>query len=67
MIYPVLLLGFVFVALPWLPVSNPVHLANWFPGEQRYFSILIVLLTSIIILLTIVAFFFRGANWSLIF
>ncbi|MDD2581959.1 MAG: selenite/tellurite reduction operon b-type cytochrome membrane protein ExtQ [Desulfuromonadaceae bacterium] len=67
MIYPVIILGFVFLLLPWLPVSSRIHRARWFPCEQRVVSVFTVILCAAIALLTVVAMFFRGANWSLAF
>jgi hypothetical protein len=67
MVYPVIVLGCLFLLLPWLPVDTHIHRASWFPREQRMVSVITVILGAAIVLLTIVALFFRGANWSLIF
>jgi hypothetical protein len=67
MIYPVILLGCLFLLLPWLPVGARIHRASWFPGEQRAVSVITVILAAAAVLLTVVAMFFRGANWSLLF
>lgn len=67
MIYPVMLLGCLFLLLPWLPVSVRIHRARWFPSEQRVVSVFTVILCAAIVVLTVVAMFFRGANWSLAF
>ncbi|MHB8122072.1 MAG: selenite/tellurite reduction operon b-type cytochrome membrane protein ExtQ [Desulfuromonadaceae bacterium] len=67
MIYPVMLLAFLFLLLPWLPVSTHIHRASWFPREQKAVSALTVIAAVVIVLLTIVAMFFRGADWSLLF
>lgn len=67
MIYPVMLLGCLFLLLPWLPVGPRIHRASWFPREQRAVSAITVILFAIIVLLTTVAMFFRGANWSFVF
>ncbi len=67
MVYPVLLLGCLFLLLPWLPASTHIHRASWFPREQRLVSAITVLLGAAIVALTVVAMFFRGANWSLMF
>jgi len=64
MIYPVILLACLFVLLPWLPGGVRIHRAAWFPAEQRAVSAGTVLLAVAIVLLTVVAMFFRGANWS---
>lgn len=67
MIYPVILLGCLFLLLPWLPVGARIHRASWFPHEQRAVSAITVILAASVVLLTVVAMFFRGANWSLLF
>jgi len=67
MIYPVLLLGCLFLLLPWLPVGGRIHRAGWFPRELRTVTLSTLILAGAIVLLTIVALFFRGANWSLLF
>lgn len=67
MIYPVILLACVFLLLPWLPLSSHVHRASWFPREQKFVSVLTVTAVIVFVLLTIVAMFFRGADWSLLF
>lgn len=67
MIYPVVLLGCLFLLLPWLPVGPRIHRAGWFPREQRTVSAITVTLSAVIVLLTVAAMFFRGANWSFAF
>ncbi len=67
MIYPVMLLGCLFLLLPWLPVGARIHRASWFPREQRAVSAITVILVAAIVLLTVVAMFFRGGNWSFVF
>jgi len=67
MIYPVVLLGVLFLLLPWLPVGIRIHQARWFPRELRAVSAVTVVLAAAVVLLTIVAMYFRGANWSLLF
>ncbi len=67
MIYPVILLGCLFLFLPWLPISTHIHRATWFPREQKAVSVLTVIVAAVIVLLTVVAMFFRGADWSLLF
>lgn len=67
MIYPVMLLGCLFLLLPWFPVGAHIHRACWFPREQKGVSVITVILVSVIVALTVVAMFFRGANWSLVF
>jgi len=67
MIYPIIALAGLFFLLPWLPGAVHLHRARWFPREQLAVTILTTLVFVIILVLTIVALFFRGANWSLTF
>jgi len=64
MVYPVLGLGLLFFFLPWLPGSAHVYPARWFPASQRPVNLLALLTFLAIVALTIIALFFRGANWS---
>ncbi len=64
-IYPVMLLGLLFLLLPWLPGSSHLPRARWFAPEQRWVNLLAVCVFCAIVALTIVALFFRGKNWSL--
>lgn len=65
MIYPLLLLGILFLLLPWLPGSFHLHRARWFPREQRHINLLTVATFLAILILTVIALCFRGLNWSL--
>ena len=67
MVYPIIALTGLFFLLPWLPGAVHLHRARWFPREQLAVTILTTLVFVIILVLTIVALFFRGANWSLTF
>jgi hypothetical protein len=67
MIWPVVLLGLLFFFLPWLPGHAHVHRARWFPKGQSAISAMTLLVFAAIVALTIIALFFRGANWSLSF
>jgi len=67
MIWPVMLAGCLFLFLPWLPVGVHIHHARWFPREQKILSMVTVITAAVIAGLTILAMFFRGANWSLTF
>jgi len=64
MIYPVILAACLFLLLPWLPGTAHGYQARWFPRSQRLLSASTIILMLIIVLLTVVAMFFRGANWS---
>ncbi|SNB44800.1 selenite/tellurite reduction operon b-type cytochrome membrane protein ExtQ [Geobacter sp. DSM 9736] len=63
----VLLSAVALFLLPWLPLSGPSEKARWLPPDQRAVSTATLSLFSVILLLTILAMFFRGANWSLQF
>lgn len=67
MIYPVMLLGCLFLLLPWLAGGVHIHRARWFPHEQLKINVITVILVIVITWLTITAMFFRGTNWSLVF
>ena len=67
MIYPVLLLAGLFLLLPWLPVGTRLHRASWFPNEQKGVSVITLVLAAFILALSVVALFFRGTNWSLVY
>jgi len=67
MIYPVMILGCLFVLLPWLPVGPHIHKASWFPSSQNKVSFITILLGVVFVALTIFAMFFRGANWSFVY
>ncbi len=67
MIYPVILLAGLFLLLPWLPVGTHLHRASWFPRELKSVSAITIILVAAIVALTVVALFFRGANWSLVY
>ena len=65
MMYPMIVLGLVFLLLPWLPGQTRVHHARWFPAGQLVVSMLTLLTFIAILALTVVALFFRGPNWAL--
>ncbi|PLX92405.1 MAG: cytochrome B6 [Desulfuromonas sp.] len=67
LIYLILGIGIFFCVLPWLPLSPPADRANWFPGEQKWVSLIAILTFLTILILTVIAKFFRGANWELVF
>jgi hypothetical protein len=67
MIYPVLAGTLLFLALPWLPFRRRLHRASWLPREQRWVNWGALLCLLLFLALTIVAAFFRGANWRLVF
>lgn len=67
MIYPVLMLACLFLLLPWLPVGSHIQRAIWFPREKTVVSAITVTLIIFIVLLTLLAMYFRGTNWSLVY
>lgn len=67
MIVPVIVLFILFVLLPWLPGTSHIHKARWFPSELRTINMITVILVVVIMGLTIMAQFFRGADWALVF
>jgi hypothetical protein len=67
MIWPVALLGVLFLLLPWLPVGTRIHHAGWFQREQQTLSVITVALVTAIAALTIIALYFRGTDWALAF
>ncbi|MBN2645958.1 MAG: cytochrome B6 [Desulfuromonadaceae bacterium] len=64
-IYAVAALGLIFCLLPWLPVPEAKR-ACWWPREQRWVNWLALGSFMVIVALTLVAFYFRGGNWSLV-
>lgn len=66
-IYPLLAGALLFLALPWLPTRRRAHRASWFPQEQRWVNRAALLCLLLFLALTVVAAFFRGANWRLVF
>ncbi len=67
MAYPVLFLALLFCILPWLPAKRRPHRARWFPPEQRGVNIMTIFFLILLTALTIVAAFFRGADWQFSF
>ncbi len=67
MVYLILAIGLLFLCLPWLPVSKTAEAASWFSREQKSVNIIVVLTFVAIVLLTVIAVYFRGENWALVF
>jgi hypothetical protein len=65
MMYPMIVLGLLFMFLPWLPGQTRNHFARWFPPGQHAVSLLALISFIAILVLTVVAMIFRGPNWSL--
>jgi amino acid transporter len=66
MIYVIMLLGLCFFLLPYLPGISEAEQARWLPKDQQWINIVIVLTFLGILALTVVAMFFRGANWAFV-
>jgi len=67
MIWPVILLCALCFLLPWLPGQVRADHARWFPKGQRLISITALLVFTLLLVLTVLAFCYRGPNWSLTF
>ncbi len=67
MVYLILGIGVVFLLLPWLPISKAAQTARWFSRDQKSVNVIVVLTFVAIVVLTIVAVYFRGENWALVF
>lgn len=67
LVYLIIGMGVLFCLLPWLPGSPEASRAKWFPKEQKWISLLTILTFLLILGLTIVAYYFRGPNWQLVF
>lgn len=65
LIYAVLLSGLLLLLLPWLSPQAPEKGA-WFPRERRKTAACSLLVFLTVIALTVVAMFFRGANWQFV-
>lgn len=66
LVYAVALTAVFFFILPWLPSRNPPEKARWFATGQSVVSSITLIAFAAIIALTIIAMFYRGANWSLV-
>lgn len=66
-IYPLLLLAFLFIVLPWLPGIQAPERARWFPKGVRMVAVASCAVFLAILMLTFVAISFRGENWTFVF
>jgi hypothetical protein len=66
LVYPGMAVGLALLLLPWLPCSPPAHAARWLPREQWPASLLVLATFAVIVAMTIIALFFRGENWRLV-
>ncbi len=65
-IYPILATMTLICGLPWL-LRQPVSSAVWFGSPQRPFALFILFLVLCMVVLTVIAAWFRGMNWALVF
>lgn len=65
LIYPLIMVGLLFIALPWLQ-REKVEKATWLGRQHRLLAWSVFCCFSIIVGLTIVGLFFRGENWALV-
>ena len=66
LIYVIILLGLCFFLLPYLPGISEAKQAKWLPKDQQWVNITTLLIFLIIMALTVIAMFFRGANWAFV-
>jgi hypothetical protein len=64
-LYAAVALAAALVALPWLPRRAPSR-AAWFQPGLRSIAAVALAIAAALLVLTIVALFFRGANWQLV-
>ena len=67
LVYLIIFLGLYFLLLPYLPGSPECKRARWVQKDQLLITIVTVIVFFAIITLTLVAMFFRGENWALVF
>jgi hypothetical protein len=65
LIYPVLLAGVLFTALPWLIRKAPDK-AAWFGPRHRMIAVSVQFFFLGMVVLTVIALFFRGENWAFV-
>lgn len=65
LIYPVMLAGTLFAAMPWLIGRVPKR-AVWFGPRHRLIAISFSVLFVVMLLLTLIGLFFRGENWAFV-
>jgi hypothetical protein len=67
LVYPLIFLGCYFLLLPYLPGSSECKQARWLQKDQWLISVLTLTIFTAILVLTVIAVFFRGENWALVF
>lgn len=65
LIYPLIVLGLLFIGLPWLQRDLPEQ-ARWFGRPHRLQAVLVLFLFVLIVASTVVGLWFRGENWALV-
>ena len=66
MIYIVILVGLCFFFLPYLPGISETEQARWLPKDQKWVNVVTLLTFLGILALTVIAMFYRGANWAFV-
>lgn len=66
LVYLVPLLAVLFLALPWLRRGEAPRGAAWFAREERPVTAAALAAALFVLVLTLVATFFRGANWQFV-
>lgn len=66
LIYLVLALAACFLALPWLSRGTPAQHARWFARERLAINCAALAVFAAVLALTVLAMFFRGANWQFV-
>jgi len=65
-VYMIVLIGFLYVLLPFLPGISEAKQAKWLPKDQQWINIVTLIIFFGISALTVVAAFFRGKNWAFV-
>jgi len=65
LIYPVMLGGMLFVAMPWL-IGRAPERAVWFGPRHRAIAVPVLIVFLGMLLLTLIGLFFRGENWAFV-
>lgn len=65
-VYIIMLVGFYFFLLPFLPGISEAKQAKWLPNDQKWVNVVTLFIFLGILALTITAMFFRGKNWAFV-
>ena len=66
LVYVIMLAGLYFLLLPYLAGTPEAEKAQWLPKDQHWINILTLIFFLAISALTVIAMFFRGANWAFV-